>query len=124
MLAAERPLLNMLGRLSGIASLTRRYVDLLAGTRAAIYDIRKTTPGWRSLEKYAVRCGGGRSHRAGSTRQCSSRTIIWHLAPKFGRTARAGTARECCSQGWHHLRQHRRGTPALAVRPNFGANAK
>ena len=65
MLAAERPLLNLLGRLSGIASLTRRYVDLVSGTRAGIYDTRKTTPGWRSLEKYAVRCGGGRNHRAG-----------------------------------------------------------
>ena len=65
MLAAERPLLNLLGRLSGIASLTRRYVDLIAGIRANIYDTRKTTPGWRSLEKYAVRCGGGRNHRAG-----------------------------------------------------------
>ena len=65
MLAAERPLLNLLGHLSGIASLTRRYVDLVAGTRAGIYDTRKTTPGWRSLEKYAVRCGGGRNHRAG-----------------------------------------------------------
>ena len=65
MLAVERPLLNMLGRLSGIASLTRRYVDAVSGTRAGIYDTRKTTPGWRSLEKYAVRCGGGRNHRAG-----------------------------------------------------------
>jgi len=65
MLALERPLLNMLGRLSGIASLTRRYVDAVAGTRANIYDTRKTTPAWRSLEKYAVHCGGGRNHRAG-----------------------------------------------------------
>jgi nicotinate-nucleotide pyrophosphorylase (carboxylating) len=65
MLAVERPLLNMLGRLSGIASLTRRYVDAVKGTRAGIYDTRKTTPGWRSLEKYAVGCGGGRNHRAG-----------------------------------------------------------
>ncbi|MGO9113510.1 MAG: carboxylating nicotinate-nucleotide diphosphorylase [Thermoguttaceae bacterium] len=65
MLAVERPLLNMLGRLSGIASLTRRYVDAARGTRCGIYDTRKTTPGWRSLEKYAVRCGGGRNHRAG-----------------------------------------------------------
>jgi nicotinate-nucleotide pyrophosphorylase (carboxylating) len=65
MLAMERPLLNMLGRLAGIASLTRRYVDAVSGTRAGIYDTRKTTPGWRSLEKYAVRCGGGRNHRAG-----------------------------------------------------------
>jgi nicotinate-nucleotide pyrophosphorylase (carboxylating) len=65
MLAVERTLLNMLGRLSGIASLTRCYVDAVAGTKAGIYDTRKTTPGWRSLEKYAVRCGGGRNHRAG-----------------------------------------------------------
>jgi nicotinate-nucleotide pyrophosphorylase (carboxylating) len=65
MLAVERPLLNMLGRLSGIASLTRRYVDAVSGTRSGIYDTRKTTPGWRSLEKYAVVCGGGRNHRAG-----------------------------------------------------------
>ncbi len=65
MLAMERPLLNSLGRLSGIASLTRRYVDAVSGTGAGIYDTRKTTPGWRSLEKYAVRCGGGRNHRAG-----------------------------------------------------------
>jgi len=65
MLAVERPLLNMLGRLSGIASLTRRYVDAVSDTRTGIYDTRKTTPGWRSLEKYAIRCGGGRNHRAG-----------------------------------------------------------
>jgi nicotinate-nucleotide pyrophosphorylase (carboxylating) len=65
MLAAERPLLNFLGRLSGIASHARRYVDAVAGTPTRIYDTRKTTPGWRKLEKYAVRCGGGCNHRAG-----------------------------------------------------------
>jgi nicotinate-nucleotide pyrophosphorylase (carboxylating) len=65
LLAAERPLLNFLGRLSGIASLVRKYVDAVAGTAARIYDTRKTTPGWRSLEKYAVRQGGGWNHRAG-----------------------------------------------------------
>jgi len=65
MLQAERPLLNLLGRLSGIATLTRRYVDAVDGTAARIYDTRKTTPGWRRLEKYAVRCGGGRNHRTG-----------------------------------------------------------
>jgi nicotinate-nucleotide pyrophosphorylase (carboxylating) len=64
-LAVERTLLNLMGRLSGIASLTRRYADAVAGTRAAIYDTRKTTPGLRALEKYAVRCGGGRLHRMG-----------------------------------------------------------
>ncbi len=65
MLAAERVLLNLLGRLSGIATLTRKYVDAVAGTKVRIYDTRKTTPGWRRLEKYAVRCGGGWNHRSG-----------------------------------------------------------
>jgi len=65
LLAAERLSLNALGRLSGIATLTRRYVDAVRGTRARIYDTRKTTPGWRRLEKYAVRCGGGWNHRIG-----------------------------------------------------------
>jgi len=64
-LSAERILLNFLGRLSGIATLTRRYVEAVEGTRARIYDTRKTTPGWRRLEKYAVRCGGGENHRMG-----------------------------------------------------------
>ncbi|MFO0799392.1 MAG: carboxylating nicotinate-nucleotide diphosphorylase [Gemmataceae bacterium] len=64
-LAAERTALNFLQRLSGVASLTRRYVDAVAGTRAAVLDTRKTTPGWRLLEKYAVRAGGGTNHRVG-----------------------------------------------------------
>ena len=65
MLAAERLILNLLGRLSGIATFTRQYVDAIAGTKARIYDTRKTTPGWRRLEKYAVRQGGGHNHRLG-----------------------------------------------------------
>ncbi len=65
LLAAERTLLNILGRLSGIATLARRYVEAVAGTGARIYDTRKTTPGWRRLEKYAVRCGGACNHRTG-----------------------------------------------------------
>src|SRR4029078_13028344 len=65
LLAAERLLLNLLGRLSGIASLARSYVDAVAETGARIYDTRKTTPGWRRMEKYAVRQGGGHNHRLG-----------------------------------------------------------
>ncbi len=65
LLTSERLLLNFIGRLSGIASLTRKYVDAVQGTTARIYDTRKTTPGWRRLEKYAVRCGGGQNHRTG-----------------------------------------------------------
>jgi len=63
LLGGERLALNLLGRLSGIATLTRRYVEAVAGTGAEILDTRKTTPGLRTLEKYAVRCGGGRNHR-------------------------------------------------------------
>lgn len=65
LLTAERPALNLIGRLSGVATLTRHYVDAIAGTKARIYDTRKTTPGLRRLEKYAVRCGGGSNHRQG-----------------------------------------------------------
>jgi nicotinate-nucleotide pyrophosphorylase (carboxylating) len=65
LLTAERLLLNLIGRLSGIATLTRRYVEAVAGARARIYDTRKTTPAWRRLEKHAVRCGGGNNHRTG-----------------------------------------------------------
>src|SRR5262245_39435517 len=65
LLTSERTILNLLGRLSGIASLTRRFVDAIAGTKARIYDTRKTIPGWRRLEKYAVHCGGGHNHRTG-----------------------------------------------------------
>jgi len=64
LLSAERVALNFVQRLSGIATLTARYVEAVAGTRARIYDTRKTTPTLRALEKYAVRCGGGVSHRA------------------------------------------------------------
>ena len=64
-LAAERTALNFATRLSGIATLTRRFVDAVRGTSCAILDTRKTTPGWRTLEKHAVRCGGGHNHRMG-----------------------------------------------------------
>ena len=64
-LTGERTALNLLGRLSGIATLTRRYVYAVEGTGVAILDTRKTTPGLRFLEKHAVACGGGRNHRFG-----------------------------------------------------------
>ena len=65
LLAAERTALNFLGHLSGVATLTARYVEAIAGTGAAILDTRKTTPGLRELEKAAVLAGGGRNHRMG-----------------------------------------------------------
>ncbi len=64
-LSAERVALNFLGRLSGVATLTARYVDAVAGASARICDTRKTTPMLRAMEKYAVRCGGGVNHRFG-----------------------------------------------------------
>jgi len=64
-LAAERTLLNVLGHLSGVATATARLVALVAGTRCQIFDTRKTVPGWRLLDKYAVRMGGGWNHRSG-----------------------------------------------------------
>jgi nicotinate-nucleotide pyrophosphorylase (carboxylating) len=65
LLAAERTALNLLGRLCGVATLTRAYVEAITGAGAVITDTRKTTPGLRALEKYAVRCGGGVNHRFG-----------------------------------------------------------
>lgn len=64
-LRVERPLLNLLGRLSGVATRTRAFVDAVGAARAIVLDTRKTTPGLRMLEKYAVRCGGGHCHRLG-----------------------------------------------------------
>jgi nicotinate-nucleotide pyrophosphorylase (carboxylating) len=65
LLEAERVALNYVQRLSGIATMTRRFVTAVAGTSARILDTRKTTPGWRRFEKYAVACGGGANHRQG-----------------------------------------------------------
>jgi len=65
LLTSERILLNLLGRLMGIATLARQYAEAILGTGAKVYDTRKTTPGWRRLEKYATRCGGARNHRTG-----------------------------------------------------------
>src|SRR5882672_7991153 len=98
LLAAERVALNFMQRLSGVASLTARYVDAVSGTRAKILDTRKTTPGWRLLEKYAVRAGGGTNHRL----NLSSAVLIKdnHLAAVDGDVAKAVTrAREMAPVG-------------------------
>lgn len=65
LLSAERVALNFVQRLSGVATLTAQFVEAIHGTNAKILDTRKTTPGWRRLEKYAVTCGGGQNHRLG-----------------------------------------------------------
>ena len=65
LLSAERVILNFLQRMSGVATHTQRYVRRVAGTKARVYDTRKTIPGFRLLDKYAVRCGGRFNHRIG-----------------------------------------------------------
>lgn len=65
LLTCERTILNCLGRLSGIATLTKQFIDAVGDAEVGVYDTRKTTPGWRRLEKYAVACGGGCNHRLG-----------------------------------------------------------
>ncbi len=97
-LAVERTMLNLIGRFSGIATLTHRYVEAIAGTTAVICDTRKTTPGMRFLEKYAVRCGGGTLHRLGLHDAVLFKdNHLQHLGPgEFAPTvaAAAKTARE------------------------------
>lgn len=98
LLSAERVALNFLQRLSGIASLTRKYVEAVKGTNTKILDTRKTTPGWRRLEKYAVRAGGGMNHRM----DLSSAVLIKdnHLAAVGGDVELAvKRAREVASSG-------------------------
>ena len=83
-LSGERTALNFLGRLSGIATMTSEYVEHTMATGSRIYDTRKTTPGWRTLEKYAVRCGGGENHRM----HLADAAMIKenHLKAAYGRT--------------------------------------
>jgi nicotinate-nucleotide pyrophosphorylase (carboxylating) len=90
LLAAERPALNFLRHLSGVATLTARFVEAVAGTRARILDTRKTTPGWRDLEKHAVRCGGGENHRMRLDDAAMLKEN--HLLASVGRTGPAAIA--------------------------------
>lgn len=91
LLTAERTALNLVGHLSGVATLTRRWVDAVAGTGAAIRDTRKTTPGLRVLEKYAVRCGGGVNHRMALGDAALVKDN--HVAAAGGITAAVGSVR-------------------------------
>jgi len=98
LLSAERVALNYMQRLSGIATITSQYVDAVKGTNAKILDTRKTTPGWRALEKYAVRAGGGTNHRM----DLSTGILIKdnHLAALDGDVAKAvSRAREIAPKG-------------------------
>jgi nicotinate-nucleotide pyrophosphorylase (carboxylating) len=94
-LTGERAALNLLGRLSGIATLTRRYVDAVEGTGAEVLDTRKTTPGLRALEKRAVAAGGGRNHRLGLYDAIlvkdNHRVLAGGIAPAVERLRAAGS---------------------------------
>jgi nicotinate-nucleotide pyrophosphorylase (carboxylating) len=94
-LMAERVMLNLLQRLSGTATLTRQFVEAVAGTGARILDTRKTTPGLKVMEKYAVRCGGGFNHRL----TLGDGVLLKenHLAAAGGIQAAVGSARPICS---------------------------
>jgi nicotinate-nucleotide pyrophosphorylase (carboxylating) len=97
LLGIERIALNFVQRLSGVASLTVRYVTEIQGTSATIFDTRKTTPGWRALEKYAVTCGGGSNHRYG----LNDAVLIKdnHLAALSGAANPVGLAVELARKG-------------------------
>ncbi len=100
LLAAERTLLNLLGRLSGVATMTARFARAVEGARGAIYDTRKTTPGLRALEKYAVRCGGGRLHRMGLDDAVLIKdNHLAHVAPERLGDAVAAAARRARALG-------------------------
>lgn len=103
LLVGERTCLNFLTHLCGVATLTRRFVDEVAGTRADIYDTRKTLPGWRVLEKAAVRAGGGRNHRMGLFDMVliKDNHLAGWIAAGGDRTIAAAirTAREKCPAG-------------------------
>ncbi|MCX5795767.1 MAG: carboxylating nicotinate-nucleotide diphosphorylase [Elusimicrobia bacterium] len=88
LLTAERTALNFLQRLSGVATATSAYVAAVRGTKAAILDTRKTLPGWRALEKYAVRCGGGRNHRMGLYDAVMVKDNHWLKPEAFGEAVR------------------------------------
>ncbi|QDT17664.1 Nicotinate-nucleotide pyrophosphorylase [carboxylating] [Alienimonas californiensis] len=88
LLTAERTILNFLTHLSGVATLTRRFVEAVEGTNAVVLDTRKTHPGYRRLEKYAVRCGGGANHRMGLHDACLVKDN--HLAAWRERTGERG----------------------------------
>ena len=94
LLTSERTILNIICRLCGIATQTRQYVDKIASTGVRLYDTRKTTPGWRLLEKYAVGCGGGHNHRSGLYDGFLIKDNHLALAGDSGRPLAAGVAAE------------------------------
>jgi len=103
-LTVERPMLNFLQRLSGIATFTSRFVRAVEGTGARIFDTRKTTPGWRKLEKYAVACGGGCNHRMDLNEQVLIKDNHLRLL-RAAQKASASDLRECIAEAVRRARE-------------------
>lgn len=124
-LRAERTALNFLQRLSGIATMTRRYVDAVRGTRARITDTRKTIPGYRVLDKYAVVCGGGTNHRAGlfDAILIKNNHLEFHEsaaeAVRIARAARRGLVVEVEVRDFEELDSALSGGPDVILLDNF-----
>jgi hypothetical protein len=117
LLTAERTALNLLCRMSGVATHTRRWADALADTKATVLDTRKTTPGLRELEKYAVRVGGGTNKRMGRTSRAGNslrRAAVRRHAPQCGSAGRVHRARV---RAGGHRRFRERDHPRAAGTP-------
>ncbi len=119
LLSGERTALNLIQRASGIASLTRLYVDAVAGTQAKIYDTRKTAPGLRALDKYAVKCGGGENHRQGLHDLFLVKNNHVDRAGSITAAVQRIRARQMPQQIMVEVRDQRELDEALSLRPDF-----
>lgn len=119
LLSGERTALNLMQRASGIATLTRRYVDAVAGTRAKIYDTRKTAPGLRALDKYAVRAGGGENHRIGLHDMFLVKNNHVDRAGSITAAVQRIRAKQMPQQIMVEVRDRRELDEALALLPDF-----
>ena len=135
LLTAERSALNLLCRLSGIATATRAWADVLEGTKARVRDTRKTTPGLRALEKYAVRCGGGVNHRMSlsdaalvkDNHVVAAGGVAAGVQARYGRSSRTCRSRSRstpCDQLARGARRGRRPDPAGQLHPGETARGR
>jgi nicotinate-nucleotide pyrophosphorylase (carboxylating) len=119
LLSGERTALNLMQRASGIATMTRRFVDLVEGTRAKIYDTRKTAPGLRALDKYAVVAGGGQNHRIGLHDMFLVKNNHIDRAGSITAAVQRIRARNMPQQVMVEVRDMKELDEALALKPDF-----
>jgi nicotinate-nucleotide pyrophosphorylase (carboxylating) len=119
LLSGERTALNLMQRASGIATVTRRHVDAVRGTTARIYDTRKTAPGLRALDKYAVRCGGGENHRIGLYDMFLIKNNHIDRAGSITSAVERIRSRAITQKIMVEVRNHAELDEALALRPDF-----